>query len=188
LTNIGIGNGVTSIGDYAFSYCLSLSRIGVSSHVTRVGTNAFYYCLSLTNVYIGSGVSSIASYAFYNCPALRTVYFQGNAPAADSSLFYTDSNVTVYYLPGTTGWLADFSGMPTALWNPHATSLTTLGGHFGFTIAGPASATIVVMACTNLSHPVWLPVSTNLLAGGSSSFSDPLPASFGDRFYRFSSP
>jgi hypothetical protein len=119
---------------------------------------------------------------------LSSLYFRGNAPAADASVFYTDSNVTIYYLPNTTGWLADFAGMPTALWNPHPTSFTLTGGHFGFTIAGTSGLSVVVMACTNLSNPVWLPLSTNVLAGGSTGFTDPQSGNYPTRFYGFRAP
>ena len=44
--------------------------------------------------------------------------FPGQRPqSADSDVFYSDSNVTVYYLPGTTGWGSTFGGRPTALWS-----------------------------------------------------------------------
>jgi hypothetical protein len=33
-------------------------------------------------------------------------------------VFTGDTNATVYYLPGTTGWGATFGGRPTALWTP----------------------------------------------------------------------
>ena len=36
----------------------------------------------------------------------------------------------------------------------------------------------------SVSNPVWLPVSTNTLAGGTSYFSDPQPANLFSRFYR----
>jgi hypothetical protein len=33
-------------------------------------------------------------------------------------VFTGDTNATVYYLSGTTGWSATFAGLPTALWTP----------------------------------------------------------------------
>jgi hypothetical protein len=71
------------------------------------------------------------------------------------------------------------------LWNPQAAAMRVTGGQFGFTLTGPASAVIVVEACTNLSHPVWLPVSTNTLSGlGTSAFSNPQWTNYPGRFYR----
>jgi hypothetical protein len=97
--------------------------------------------------------------------------------------------VVIYYLPGATGWGPFFSGLPTELWNPQASALRVTGGHFGFDITGPSNTVIVVEACANLAHPVWLPVSTNALnGGGTSSFSDSESANYPARFYRFRSP
>jgi hypothetical protein len=75
------------------------------------------------------------------------------------------------------------------LWNPQATAMSVTGGQFGFTLTGPSNAVIVVEGCTNLSHPVWLPVSTNTLSGlGTSAFSDPQSSAYPMRYYRFRSP
>jgi hypothetical protein len=58
-----------------------------------------------------------------------------------------------------------------------------------FNLTGPTNTTIVVEACTNLSHPVWLPVATNTFSGiGTSTFSDPKSGSYPSRYYRVRSP
>jgi len=59
---------------------------------------------------------------------------------------------------------------------------------FGFTVTGSSNLVIVVEACTNLANPVWLPVGTNTLTGGSCYFSDPQWTNYPVRFYRFRSP
>jgi hypothetical protein len=46
----------------------------------------------------------------------------------------------------------------------------------------------MVEACTNFTNPVWQPVQTNTLTGGSSYFSDPQWTNYPARFYRFRSP
>jgi BspA type Leucine rich repeat region (6 copies) len=158
--------------------------------VTGIAPYAFMGNSGLTSVTIGNGVTSIGDYAFAYCGKLTSVYFGGNAPAADSSGF---DSPTIYYLPGTLGWV-DFSantGLPTALWylpNPlilnQGPGFGVQSGQFSFTISWATNATIVVEACTNLSNPVWLPVSTNTLINGTSYFSDPQPANLPGRFYR----
>ena len=57
----------TSIGDYAFGYCDSLSEIVIPSSVTSIGHHAFYSCCSLSNIVIPSSVTSIGDLAFYDC-------------------------------------------------------------------------------------------------------------------------
>jgi hypothetical protein len=117
----------------------------------------------------------------------------GNANSLDvgPDVFY-DYNVTVYYLPGTMGWGPWFANRPTALWLPQAqTSNGSFGvrtNQFGFNINWASGRVIVVEACTNLGNPLWSPVGTNTLTGGSSYFSDPHWTNYPGRFYRLRSP
>ena len=100
----------------------------------------------------------------------------------------------MYYLPNTTGWdlYALLSGIPTALWLPQVqTSSTSFGiqtNQFGFNMNWAGGQTVVVEACTDLSNPVWQPVQTNKLTGGSAYFSDPQWTNYPGRFYRLRSP
>ena len=156
----------------------------IPGSVTSIGADAFVET-ALTGVTIPNSVTNIGRYAFAGT-LMTTVYFQGNAPPDDGTAFSGDS-ATAYYLAGTTGWGSMFGSVPAVLWNPQAQALGFTGGQFGFNIAGPTNAVIVVEACTDLAHPVWLPVSTNTLSGlGTSAFSD--PTGYPMRFYRFRSP
>ena len=104
--------------------------------------------------------------------------------------------LTTYYLPGATGWYYTFwgfpDGPPAVLWNPQAiTSDASFGvrtNKFCFNLSGTTNLVIVVEACTNLTNPVWQPVQTNTLTGGSSYFCDPQYTNYPGRFYRLSSP
>ena len=92
-------------------------------------------------------------------------------------MFRFSDKAIVYYLPETTGWDSMFGGRPAVLWNPQVlTSDASFGvraGQFGFTITGTSGLVIVVEASADLANPVWTPVGTNTLTGGSSYFSDP---------------
>ena len=50
VTNLVIPEGITSIGDYAFSYCSSLKSITIPEGVTSIGKAVFRYCNNLTSV------------------------------------------------------------------------------------------------------------------------------------------
>ncbi len=54
VTNLVIPEGVTSIGDYAFSACSGLTAITIPEGVTSIGYAAFEDCSSLTAVHISS--------------------------------------------------------------------------------------------------------------------------------------
>lgn len=65
---------VTSIGDYAFAYCKSLSSVTIPHSVTSIGKHAFSGCESLTSVTIPNSVTSIGEAAFEGCPNLQIKY------------------------------------------------------------------------------------------------------------------
>ncbi len=78
LKSVTIGNGLTSIGSYAFESCYGLTSITIPDSVTSIGEGAFAGC-SLKSVTIGNGLTSIGSYAFRYCSELETVYYKGTA-------------------------------------------------------------------------------------------------------------
>ena len=67
IESVIIKKGVTSIGDYAFSGCESLTSITIPDSVTSIGNWAFFRCTSLTSITIPNSVTSIGDYAFYRC-------------------------------------------------------------------------------------------------------------------------
>ena len=79
LTSVTIGNGVTSIGEDAFWACSKLTSVTIGNGVTSIGDGAFGYCSSLTSVTIGNGVTSIGDGAFYNCSSLTSVTINSDA-------------------------------------------------------------------------------------------------------------
>ncbi|MBR2317773.1 MAG: leucine-rich repeat protein, partial [Spirochaetales bacterium] len=59
--------GLTSIGNYVFQNCKSLTSVTIPASVTSIGTQAFLSCTGLTSVTIGNKVTSIGDAAFYGC-------------------------------------------------------------------------------------------------------------------------
>jgi hypothetical protein len=105
-------------------------------------------------------------------------------------IFETD-DLTVYYLPGTTGWGTTFGGRPTALWvrpNPmilnNAPNFGAQGNGFGFTISWATNTSVAIEACTELINPIWRSLETNNLMDGTLYFSDPQWTNYPTRFYR----
>ena len=94
-----IGEGVTSIGDYAFSGCSSLTSMAIPEGVTSIGGNAFYYCSSLTSVTIPEGVTSIGGSAFYGCSSLTSVTIPESVTSIGNFVFYGCSSLTSVTIP-----------------------------------------------------------------------------------------
>lgn len=113
LTNVTIPDGVASIGLESFYDCENLIAINIPDGVTNIGDWAFWSCSSLTTITIPASVTGVGGFAFLDCVGLRAVNFEGNAPGDGGDIFDYDNGVTVFYLPGTTGWGATFGGAPT---------------------------------------------------------------------------
>jgi len=202
LTSVIIPDGVTSIGNGAFDDCFGLTNVTIGNGVTSIGDQAFAGFFSLARVTIPASVTSIGDGALVRCSqdeihgtrcaSPDAIYFLGNAPATPSSAFGNAGNGIVYYLPGTAGWGTTFGGLPTALWLPQAQTADPSFGirtnQFGFTINWASDKVVVVEATPDLAQPVWVPVSTNMLTGGASYFSDPAWTTNPSRFYRLRSP
>jgi hypothetical protein len=75
---------------------------------------------------------------------------------------------------------------PVILNNGQSVGVQTNG--FGFIISWATNIPVVVEACSSLASPIWSPVTTNTLTGGSSYFSDPQWTNYPARFYRLRSP
>jgi len=195
LTGVTIPNSVTNLGWQAFYHCTSMNRVSIGNSVTGIQYGAFFACTGLTNVMIPKSVSSIGSSAFDACFSLTSMYFQGNASPYFSPDMCFGDMLTIYYLPGTTGWDSLFPyyfGVPGVLWNPAIqTTNATFGvfsNQFGFNITGTTNIPIVVEASTNLAGASWTPLQTCTLTNGSIYSSDPQWTNYPTRVYRISSP
>jgi hypothetical protein len=192
----------------AFSDCTGLTSLNIPDFVVgiagaydpdpqgsgRLIPGALAHCTGLTNVTIGNSVTSIGDAALEGCISLTGVYFQGNAPGFGSRWagpFNDSTNVTVYYLPGTSGWDTNYAGRPTASWvlpypvilnSSPRFGLSTNG--FGFTVSWATTVPFVVEATTSLVNPAWTPLATNTLVNGTSYFSDAEWTNHPSRFYR----
>ena len=99
IKTVKIQNGVTSIGDYAFDNCTSLTSIEIPSGVTSIGDGAFAYCTSLTSIEIPSGVTSIRDYAFDNCTSLTSIEIPSGVTSIRDHAFDNCTSLTSIEIP-----------------------------------------------------------------------------------------
>ena len=73
LTTIYIPRGVMSIGDYAFSGCKSLTQIFIPKWVMSIGDSAFSECDSLVRLNIPEGMQTLGNNSFQSCKNLHSI-------------------------------------------------------------------------------------------------------------------
>jgi len=98
---VTIGNSVTSIENYAFSYCDSLTSITIPDSVTSIGISTFAFCRSLTSVTIGNSVTRIGESAFEGCYRLTSMTITDSVTMIGDSAFDSCSSLTDVYYGGS---------------------------------------------------------------------------------------
>ena len=93
---------VTTIGDYAFQGCNSLTSVTIGDSITTIGSNAFRDCSSLTSVTIPDSVTMIGDYVFYRCSNLTIVTIGDSVTTIGKRAFEGCSSLTSVYCKATT--------------------------------------------------------------------------------------
>jgi len=103
IEHVVISDAVTSIGDYAFAYCSSLSSVTIPNSVTSIGTSAFYQCSSLSSVTIPNSVTSIGGSAFSGCTGLTSMTIDATTPPSlgENAFKYVDVPACKLYVPAS---------------------------------------------------------------------------------------
>ena len=96
-----IPTSVTSIGDYAFSGCSSLTSMTLPNSVTSIGSSAFQKCTGLTSVTIPDGVTSIGDFTFSGCTGLTGVTIPDGVTSIGSSTFSGCTSLASVTIPAS---------------------------------------------------------------------------------------
>ena len=100
ITSVIIPDGVTSIGENAFSDCTSLTSVTIGNGVISIGEDAFRECTSLTSVYI-TDIANWCGIAF-GCEFANPVYYAEN-------LYLNGELVTELVIPDSVASIGDFA-------------------------------------------------------------------------------
>ena len=144
LTSVMIGNGVISIGKYAFYGCSRLTSITISDSVTSIGDYAFMECSGLTSIMIPNGVTSIGDYAFWYCSRLTSVMIGNCVVSIGSGAFSGCSGLASITIPDsvTTIGGSAFSGCSGLTSVTIGNGVTTIGGSAFYRCSALTSITI----------------------------------------------
>ena len=89
--------GVTTVPDYAFSYCKNITKVVIPDGVKTIGRGAFYGCEALASIILPSSITSIGERAFYYCYKLVSVTIPKNLSIGESAFRYLPAFENVYY-------------------------------------------------------------------------------------------
>jgi serine/threonine protein kinase len=107
LSEIVIPSSVTSIGVAAFLGCYSLSKIVIPSSVTSIGDGAFSSCSSLSEIVIPSSVTSIGDLAFSHCYFLSEIVIPSSVTSIGDSAFYGCDSLSEIIIPSSVTSIGD---------------------------------------------------------------------------------
>ena len=101
--NTIIPNGVTTIGEHAFSGCDGLTSVTIPNSVTSIGKGAFYGCNGLKTIVskLGSPVNIIYRVVYKDGTAINEYSFSGET-FANAVLYVTKGTKSLY--EATEGW------------------------------------------------------------------------------------
>ena len=86
-SSITIPDSVTSIGDWAFTFCPNISSIKIPNGVTSIGKEAFCWS-GMSSIAIPNSVTSLGRAAFAGCEELETITLSNNLINIEEEIFY----------------------------------------------------------------------------------------------------
>ena len=129
ITNATIADSVVKIGSYAFSQCDELASVDMSQYVTVLGERAFAYSKKLSDIELPQSVVTIGKEAFEQCTSLTKIIIpEGVTKISDSAFNCCKSLNTVTMGDGVTEIGKSAFNSCTSLVNINLPdSITTLG-------------------------------------------------------------
>jgi hypothetical protein len=108
LTAVTISNSVTTIGRWAFVRCSSLTGVTIPNSVTIIGEEAFAGCSGLTSVTIPNSVTTIDG-TFAGCISLLSVTIPNSVTTIGNSAFSTCRSLTAVTIPNSVATIGRYA-------------------------------------------------------------------------------
>lgn len=99
ISTIIINDGVTSIGNSAFSSCINLTQLTIPNSVTSIHACALRYCTSLTTVSFPEGITVIKDQTFEGCKSLESFSIPSNVTKIGYAAFSKCSSLSSIDIP-----------------------------------------------------------------------------------------
>lgn len=107
--NPTLPNDLTSIRDYAFSYCSKLAITSLPEGITSIGDDAFRNCTKLALTSLPEGITSIGDNAFRNCTNLPLTSLPNGITSIGGYAFYGCTYLPLTSLPNGITSIGDYA-------------------------------------------------------------------------------
>ncbi len=100
ITSVVIENGVTGIGQYAFSGYSHITSLTIGNDLQTIGVRTFENCTGLTSFILPASMTSIGDMAFGGCSNLSTIIVRATSvPTCDNDAFRDNKAGRKIYVP-----------------------------------------------------------------------------------------
>ena len=109
ITALVIEDGVTGIGDYAFSELNNITSVVIPEGITRIGKSAFDCCTGLVSITLPDSLVTIGESAFYACSGLTGICIPDMVTQINNSAFYYCTGLTSLRFPGSIATIGEYA-------------------------------------------------------------------------------
>jgi hypothetical protein len=113
---------VTSIADFAFYNCTSLTIVAIPNNVTNIGEDAFYDCANLSSVTIPNSVNFIGAFTFMSCFNLTNVIIPDSIAYIGGGAFEQCFSLKSVTIPDSVNNIGNY-----AFWDCSSLTSVTIG-------------------------------------------------------------
>jgi len=101
--------GITSIPNYGFRYCLNLTEITLPKTITNVGAYAFYMCRDLEYIVLPNGITALGTYAFGYCENLKSIELPEGISVIQNGVFNNCKKLSDISLPDSIEYIGEYA-------------------------------------------------------------------------------
>lgn len=98
IKSIELGEGITSISEYAFENCSNFSKLIIPESVISIGEYAFSGCSGIAELSLGNELQTIGDYAFNGCTGIEKVDLHDNITSIGENTFKGCSGMKEFYV------------------------------------------------------------------------------------------
>lgn len=99
IETVTIGDGVSSVGKFAFTNCAKLATVTLPDGLKTIGKNAFGGCEKLASITLPEGLKTIGEGAFTACFVLSDLTIPKSVKTIEENAFYQCGSLTHVTLP-----------------------------------------------------------------------------------------